>query len=125
MNEKSQATAPAKAPAPAAKAAPAVKAEAPKVESKPPADTPGLTEHSFAAGPFQEPLAATQEAPAVSEPALSSLDHDDLKALCASLNEQIIALHGEGKHEEGDKLRSKHLNALAELKAKANPLGYA
>lgn len=81
--------------------------------------------------PSEPPLEPEAEAPSATpepvqpEPPLSSLDADALKAMCASLNAQIIALHEEGKHEEGDSLRLKHLNAIAALKAKANPLGYA
>lgn len=73
--------------------------------------------------PVKPPAHAAPPAP--TEVPLSSLDGDALKALCGSLNDQIIALHGEGKHEEGDALRAKHLNALEALKYKSNPLGYA
>jgi len=59
------------------------------------------------------------------EAPLSSLGSDELKALCVSLNAQIITLHGEGKHEEGDALRVKHLNALTALRHASNPTGHA
>lgn len=59
------------------------------------------------------------------ETAMQSASRDELKALCASLNENIISLHGEGKHEEADGLRPKHLYAQELLRYKANPRGYA
>lgn len=75
-----------------------------------------------------EPVVPTAEQESIEAPPvprLADLSADDLKALCANLNAQIISLHEEGKHEEGDALRVKHMNARDLLRVKSNPLGYA
>ncbi len=63
-----------------------------------------------------EPVIAEAAEVAPVETPLHKLSQDDLLKLCASLNAQIIALHGEGKHEEGDALRAKHMNAKQHLR---------